>query len=114
MTAKPRDSSLPFAKSGREQTEAMLGLQKELLEAYEQASHAWIARIKSELDLWSELATKLAGTRSAPEASGAYQECIAQRMQMATEDWRRLSDDYQKVMQTITQSTSNGRPMAST
>jgi Phasin protein len=114
MTAKPRDSSLPFAKSGREQTEAMRGVQKELLEAYEQASRAWIARIKSELDLWSELATKLAGTRSAPEALGAYQECIAQRMQMAAEDWRRLSDDYQRVMQTITQSTFNGRPMATT
>jgi len=29
--------------------------------------------------------------RSAPEALSAYQECIAQRMQMAAEDWRRLS-----------------------
>ena len=109
MTAKPTDPSTPFPKS-----EAMLGMQKELLEACEQASRAWLARVKSEVDLWSELAAKLTKTRSAPEALSAYQECVAQRMQMAAEDWRRLSDDYQKVMQTMTQSPSNGRPLVST
>src|SRR5262245_36360954 len=114
MTAKRTDSSTPFSKVGKEQTEAMLGVQKELLEACEQASRAWLDRIKSEVDLWSGLATKLAATRSAPEAMGAYQECLAQRMQMAAEDWRRLTDDCQKVMQTMTQSVTNGRPIGST
>ena len=114
MTAKPTDSSTSFPGSGKEQTEALLGMQQELLAACEQASRAWLARVKSEVDLWSELATKLTKTRSAPEALSAYQECVAQRMQMAAEDWRRLSDDYQKVMQAITQSPTNGRPLAST
>src|SRR5262249_33905131 len=68
MTAKATDSSTPFPKFGKEQTEAMMGGQKELLEACEQASRAWLARIKSEVDLWSGLATKLASTRSGPEA----------------------------------------------
>jgi 16S rRNA U1498 N3-methylase RsmE len=113
MTAKPTGSSTPFPKLGKEQTGSMLDLQKELLEACEQASRAWLARVKSEVDLWSELAAKLARTQSAPEALGTYQECVAQRMQMAAEDWQRLSDDYQKVMQTITRSPSNGRPLAS-
>jgi Phasin protein len=97
-------------KLGKEQTEAMLGMQKELLDAYEQTSRAWLARVKSQVDLWSELATKLAGIRSAPEALGAYQRW----MQMAAEDGRRLSEDWQKVMQTITRSLTNGRPTAST
>ena len=70
MTAKSSDSSTPFPKFGKEQTEAMLGVQKELLEACEQASRAWLARIKSEVDLWSGLATKLAGTRSPPGSAG--------------------------------------------
>jgi hypothetical protein len=91
----------------------MLGMQKELLAAYEQASRAWLGRVKSEVDLWSGLAIKLAATRSAPDALGAYQECITQRMQMAAEDGRRLSDECQKVMQTITRSLSNGWPTAS-
>jgi hypothetical protein len=113
MATKPTDSSTPFLKLGKEQTEGMLAMQKELLAAYEQASRAWLTRVKSEVDLWSGLATKLAGTRSAPDALGAYQECITQRMQMAAEDGRRLSDECQKVMQTIARSLSNGWPTAS-
>jgi hypothetical protein len=112
MTAKPTDSSTPFLQMG--QTEAMLGTHKELLDAYEQTSRAWLDRVKSEVELWSALATKLAGARSAPEALELYQKCLAQRMQMAAEDWRRLSDDCQKVMQTITQFPTDGRPIAST
>jgi hypothetical protein len=46
----------------------MLGVQKELLATYEQASRAWMARMKSEADLWSELAGRLAATHTFPEA----------------------------------------------
>ena len=59
---------------GKDPTEAMLHTQKELFDAYEAASHLWLIRVKSEVDLWSELATRLATTRSAPEAIGACQE----------------------------------------
>jgi hypothetical protein len=113
-TSKPTDPSMPFLQLGKEPTGAMLDMQKEFLDACEQASRAGIACVKSEIDFWSALATKLMASRSAPEALGASQECITQRMQMAAEDWRRLSDDCQKVMQTITRSPFNGRPIAST
>ena len=103
----------PFLKLGKEQTDAMLGMQKELLDAYEKASQAWLARVKSEVDLWSELATKLAATRSAPEAMEVYQQTAAQRMQMAAEDGRRLSEDCQKIMGKVGQSLSNGWPKGS-
>ena len=56
-----------------ERTEAMLRLQKELLELYDQASRDWLAQLKSEAELWSGLATKLAGTRSVPDAIKSYQ-----------------------------------------
>jgi len=100
----------PFFNPGKEQTEAMVGMQRELLEAYEDASHAWVARIKSEVDLWSHLAGKLAAIRSPSEAMQAYQECVAQRMQMAAEDGRRLADDCQKIMGKIGHSFSHGWP----
>jgi hypothetical protein len=61
----------------------MVNMQKELLDAYEQASGAWLARVKSEVDLWSELAAKLSATRSMPEALESYQKFVTQRMQMA-------------------------------
>jgi hypothetical protein len=91
----------------------MPNMQKELLDAYEQASSAWLARVKSEIDLWSGLATKLTATHSIPEALKAYQECVAHRMQMADEDGRSLYDDYQKITHKITRSLSNGLPTGS-
>src|SRR5262249_6697726 len=113
MASKP-DASMPFLNLGKEQTETMLSMQKELLDAYDQSSRAWLARVKSEVDLWSDLAKKLSATQSFPDAVGAYQQCVAQRMQMAAEDGRRLYDDCQKITQTITRSLSNGRLAAST
>jgi hypothetical protein len=64
---------------GQEQTEAAAALQKELLEAYEQAGRAWLARVQSEVALWSELATKLTATRSVPESFEAYTKCVTKR-----------------------------------
>ena len=112
MASKPTDESTSAFKLGSERTEAVVNLQKELLDVYEQASRTWLARVKSETDLWSELATKLAATRSVPEAMAAYQECVAQRMQLAAEDGRRLFEESQKITHKITKTLSNGWPTA--
>ena len=95
---------------GREQTEATLGIQKELLETYEQASRAWLARVQSEVELWSDLATRLSTTRSLPDALGAYQETVAQRLQMATDDGRHMATECQEIMEKITRSLTKGWP----
>jgi hypothetical protein len=100
-------------KLGREQTEATFKIQKDVLEAYEEASRAWLARVQSEVELWSQLATRLAATRSIPEALGAYQELVAQRMQMAAEDGKRLSDDCREIMGKIAGSLPKGWPAGS-
>jgi hypothetical protein len=92
----------------------MVNMQKELLDVYEQASGAWLARVKSEVDLWSELAAKLSATRSMPEALESYQKFVTQRMQMAAQDGRRLVEDCQKITQKMTQSPSgSGWPTTS-
>lgn len=107
-------ASTPFGKIGKEQTDAMVNMQREILDAYEQANRAWLARVKSEVEFWSELASKLSATRSVPEAMETYQQSVAQRMQMATEDGRRLTEDCQKIMQKFGGSISNGWPTKST
>jgi predicted phage tail protein len=112
MTSVPTDSSSHMFKMGKEQTDAMVNVQKELLDAYEQASRVWLARVQSEVDLWSNLANKLSATRSAPEALEAYREVVAQRMQMAADDGRRLFEECQNVTQKVTRSLSNGWPKA--
>jgi hypothetical protein len=85
----------------------MLKMQKDLLEAYDRASQVWLARVKSEVDLWSELTTKLATTRSFPEALEAYQKLVVQRMQLATADGKQLFDECQKITSQITRSLTN-------
>ena len=115
MVSKTADTArpMPLSDLGQERTEAMITLQKELLEAYEQASRAWLDRVKSEMELWSGLASKLTATRSVPEAVQAYQESVAQRMQMAAEDGRQMSEGCQKLLQTFTRPLPNGWPTGS-
>ena len=93
---------------GKERTEAMLAVQKDLLEGYEEASRAWIARVKSEVELWSGLAAKLSSSASIPEGMDAYRECVSHRMQMAAEDGKRLFEEGQKIIGTLTKSFGNG------
>ncbi len=104
----------PLMRRGREQTAATLKIQKDVLDAYEEASRAWLARVQSEVALWSELATKLAATRSIPEALDATRESVAQRMQMVADDGKRLSAECQDIIGKITKSLSPGWPGAST
>ncbi len=107
MTASSKKSdSTPFFSQGAVQTAATTALQKELLDTYEQANRAWLARVKSEVDLWTELGKKLSTTRSAPEVMQAYQDCVAQRMRMATEDAQKMSEDCQRFTQKIVRSLS--------
>jgi Phasin protein len=96
-----------------ERTKAATALQKEFLHAYEKASHAWVARVQSEVAMSSDLATKLAAARTAPEALEAYSKCVSQRMHVAAEDGRRLFDEGQQVTQKINRSLTIGWPTRS-
>jgi hypothetical protein len=93
---------------GKQQTDTVLALQKELLDAYEEASRAWLTRVKSQVELWSNLAAKLTATRSVPEGLETYRDCVSQRVQMAAEDGRRLFDDGQKIIAAMTRSVTSG------
>jgi Phasin protein len=87
---------------GKERTDAMLALQKELLDEYQQASQAWLARVKSELDFWSALSARMTSIHSVSEGVAAYSDGISQRVQMAVEDGRRIFDEGQKLTGAVT------------
>lgn len=97
-----------FLSWTQERTEAALALQKDLLAAYEEASRTWLARVQSEVALWSELATKLGATRTVPEALETYANCVSQRMKMAADDGRMLVDEAQEIVQKITRPLGDG------
>ncbi len=104
----------PMLEWGQERTQAALALQKAILESYEQASRDWLARLQSEVNLWSDLANKLSATHSVPEGLEAYSKCVSQRMQMAADDGRRLVEQSQQITQKIAQSLGTGWVAAST
>jgi hypothetical protein len=106
----PNMSTLPIFELGKHQTEAMLNMQKEITAAYEEAGRAWVDRVKSEMELWSGLASKLSTSKSVPDGFGVYQDTVAQRMKLAADDVQRLLDEGQKIMGAMTRSLSNGWP----
>lgn len=94
---------------GKEQTDAMLHLQKEVLDACQEAGRAWADRAKAEVDFWSELATKLSECHSVPEGVEAYRDSMSHRMQMAAEDTQHLMQDSQKMIAAMMSSLGTGR-----
>jgi hypothetical protein len=78
-------------------------IQKELLEAWRQANRYWADRMQSEIALWADLGSKLASTRSVPEAFEAYAKCVSQQMKMTAEDGQHLLNDWKQAAQRITE-----------
>jgi len=107
-TAAMRESAAQFLQQGKERSEAIFNVQKELLDEYEEASRVWIARLRSEVALWSELAGKVTSSRSIPEGLEAYRDGVAQRLQMAADDGPRLLEEGQKVIAMMTKAVANG------
>ena len=94
---------------GQPEMDAKFKLQKELLDAYEAVLHTWLARVKSEIDFWSDLAASMQNARSIPEALDVYQQSIGRRVQLAAEDGRRMLEDCQNALSIITRATSKLR-----
>lgn len=101
-TTGPATAIPEFMRFGKEQTEAMLNVRRELLQAYEDAGRAWTARVKTEVDFWSDLAKKLTASHSIQEGVDAYSQCASRRMEMVADDARRLFEDAQKIIAATT------------
>lgn len=97
-----------FAEMGQKQVEAMTGMQQELVNAIEEMSRQWAARMKAETDLASEFAGKFSEARSAPDTARIAQEWLSRRMDLFAEDSRRFVADSQKFMAAATRMLSGG------
>jgi hypothetical protein len=87
----------------QEQAKSVFAAQKEFLDAN------WFARAKSEAELATAMADKLAAARSMPDMTIAYQDWLGQRMQRCVEDSNRALADVQKLIQTGSRLAQNGR-----
>ena len=85
-----------LAELGKKRIEAIVEIQKELLETFESINQAWFDRARSEASLTSELVSKISGARTVPETADAYRECLGKRMDLLADDSRRFFADSQK------------------
>ena len=74
----------------------------EFMKVSEEIRDEWVARIKSETDLATQLMEKLRTAGSFPETMTAYQEWMSRRMERFAEDSRRFWTDAQKLMEAST------------
>jgi Phasin protein len=93
----------------QEQAKSVFATQKDLLDALERMNEYWFARAKSEAELVTTVANKLASARSMPDLTSVYQDWLGQRMQRYVEDSNHVFDDVQKLLQSGTRVAHNGR-----
>ena len=72
------DFTRPFDQA-QEHAKSVFATQKELLDALERMNEYWFARAKSEAELVTSVANKLASARSMPDLTSVYQDWLGQR-----------------------------------
>jgi spore coat polysaccharide biosynthesis protein SpsF (cytidylyltransferase family) len=70
----------------------------ELLVAVERIACIWRQRAESEAEIWDSFRKKVEHTEDCDELLEVYSDFSQQRMQAATEDLRRLFEEYRDVV----------------
>ena len=106
----PMASILPaeIVEMGKQRVEALLEMQQELFDVFQEINQAWFDRARSAATINSELIAKLTTARTMPETADAYQQCVGKRMEMLVEDGRRLLADSQKIVNLGSRFLTNG------
>jgi hypothetical protein len=99
-----------FAETGRRRIAALIDLQREFLETFQEMNREWLARAQSEASLASELVSKLGSTN----AAGAYQDWINRHTEMLTQDTRRLITGGERIAGACARFFGNGAANART
>jgi hypothetical protein len=95
QAANGRASSFPaqLAQAGQQRMTALIDMQREVLDTFEQLNREWLARAQSE----ASLACDLVGKMGSAHAAAAYQEWINRRGEMLAQDARALIAGGEKL-----------------
>lgn len=97
-----------IVEMGKQRVEALMEIQQELFDVFQEINQAWFDRARSAATINSELIAKLTTARTMPETADAYQQCVGKRMEMLVEDGRRLLADSQKIVSVGSKFLTNG------
>jgi hypothetical protein len=95
------------AAEERPEKAAIMEAQKEITACCEQTLRGWVDRIKLEVDLASDLATKQRGAKSVPESVHNYQEWLGRRMKLSADEGQGLMGDFQRFLNASARAVSN-------
>lgn len=102
-----------FAGFGKDQTDALMEMQRELSKLIERANEDWLARVELERNMATELTSKLTSAKSLPDAAKAYQEWMSRRIETMTKDSQKFFADSQKFVSSMNRFLANGGKGAS-
>jgi hypothetical protein len=85
---------------GTPRAESLGRFQTEFFDKVQEINRHWMERAQSEMALAVEFASKVASTRSIPDAAAVYQEWASQRMKLAAEDANYALSAARKLMDT--------------
>lgn len=108
LSIMPFEFAEIFAEMGKKRIEDFVNAQTELFEKLQESNKQWVARLQSEANLASDLASKVTAARSIPDAMTACQEWSSRHVEMMAEDGKHLFADAQKFMETGSRLLSNG------
>jgi hypothetical protein len=100
--------------TGRAQAGSIAATQRELLDSLQQMNDHWFARAKSEAELATALAGKLASARSLPDVTGVYRDWLAHRLDKYVEDSNRVLLDVQRFIETGARLVGDGNAPSAT
>jgi len=105
IMAKPDTSASAHAQNGFGN---ILAGQSALFQEMNAVGQHWVDAAQAQLNVTSELMSRLASAHTLPDFVSAYQECTTKRLALASAESRRLLDDCQRCMSAATKSFSNG------
>jgi hypothetical protein len=88
-------ASAEFGEMWKKGFEGFLHAHEDFMHGLNETSRHWLDRIQLEAKVASEFGSKMAGSRSLPEALTVGQEWASQHFKMMTEDRKHLLEDCQ-------------------
>lgn len=94
------DAAARLTKANKHALDFMLGAQKVMLEEIVFASNELLDRAKTEMHLFSEFVSKMAGSHSVKDLKTMYQECAQHQVDFMRRDSDRLFKHGERMIET--------------
>jgi hypothetical protein len=105
------DAATQLTAANKRAVDFMFGAQKAMLEEIVFAGNEMLDRVRTEMHLFSEFASKMAGSHSVKDVKTMYEECGQHQIDFVRRDCERLFKHGERLIETMSNLFGN-RPQA--